>query len=197
MELLTIGFVICVIAGTVALVIGIGVLSAQHARRVSAEWAQYAHQRGAQLGGSYPAFTIHAQLDGIPVSLVHHVHYGNKGRRYYRHEAMATIPMHTGDLVVSRQGFLESIGKMLGGQDIQIGDPRFDPRFVVRTGYPDAVRTALTPSAIEALLHAQAAIPDVFIEQNAVRVIANGLASPAVCDRFFQVLARVAGTIGR
>ena len=41
---------------------------------------------------------------------------------------------------------------MLGVEDVQVGDPVFDQRFVVQTNAPDFLRAALLPEIRDALL---------------------------------------------
>lgn len=50
------------------------------------------------------------------------------------------------------EGLMRSVGKLLGGQDIQVGDHRFDSAFIVRGQDADAVRRFCTPEVREALL---------------------------------------------
>lgn len=47
-------------------------------------------------------------------------------------------------LRLTRQGALSGVGKLLGMQDIEVGDPLFDARFVVKGAPENAVRAVLT-----------------------------------------------------
>ena len=55
-------------------------------------------------------------------------------------------------LELSREGLLSSFGKMLGGQDIELGDPAFDRHFIVKGRDPDRVKLILEPDARAILL---------------------------------------------
>lgn len=48
------------------------------------------------------------------------------------------------DLRVTREGWGTAIAKALGGQDVETGDPAFDPAFRVRAHDPDRARRLLT-----------------------------------------------------
>lgn len=55
-------------------------------------------------------------------------------------------------LTLVPEGFLRSVGKLLGGQDIQVGEHRFDSAFIVRGRDEDAVRRFLIAEVRDALL---------------------------------------------
>jgi hypothetical protein len=57
------------------------------------------------------------------------------------------------DLQVTPEGLAAKMSKLFGGQDIQLGDPKFDPGFLVR-GRKPGVEKVLTPAARAALMHA-------------------------------------------
>ena len=54
-----------------------------------------------------------------------------------------------------RTHLFSGIGKLLGLQDIQIGDPFFDDAFVIKSNDAAGVRRVLANPALRALLHAQ------------------------------------------
>ncbi len=58
-------------------------------------------------------------------------------------------------LSLTREGSLAGVGKLLGAQDIQIGDPAFDAAFLVKGRPEAAVRALLTPEVRGRLLEVQ------------------------------------------
>jgi len=58
---------------------------------------------------------------------------------------------------LSREGLLSRIGKLLGMEDIQVGDEAFDRAFVVKSNQPDRVRELLADGELRRLLHEQPA----------------------------------------
>ncbi|MCY3549837.1 MAG: DUF3137 domain-containing protein [Candidatus Poribacteria bacterium] len=56
---------------------------------------------------------------------------------------------------ISRQGFLSSIGKFFGMQDIEIGDPFFDKQFVTKSNNPEKIKLLLANSRIKELCQSQ------------------------------------------
>lgn len=53
---------------------------------------------------------------------------------------------------LSRSSPFSGLAKLLGGQDIEIGDPEFDKAFVIEATHPDRMRELLNPALRERLL---------------------------------------------
>ena len=56
---------------------------------------------------------------------------------------------------ISREGFLSSIGKFFGMQDIEIGDPFFDKQFVIKGNNPEKIKRLLADDRIKELCQLQ------------------------------------------
>ena len=56
---------------------------------------------------------------------------------------------------ISREGFLSSIEKFFGGQDIQIHDPEFDDTFRIRGNNLEKIRQLLNEPRLKKLIHAE------------------------------------------
>ncbi len=56
---------------------------------------------------------------------------------------------------ISRQGFFDSIGKLFGMQDIEIGDPFFDKQFVIKGNNPEKIKLLLADENIKELCQRQ------------------------------------------
>ncbi len=56
---------------------------------------------------------------------------------------------------ISNEGFFSSIGKLLGMQDIVVGDQVFDDRFLIKGNSPDKIRLLLADDRIRELIEKQ------------------------------------------
>jgi hypothetical protein len=82
---------------------------------------------------------MRANLEGTEVVI------GLVGGRFNHTQLSAPAP-DAGDLSLSiRRGRVSSVGRALGFQDVEIGDPAFDEAFVVTTNNESLARSWLTP----------------------------------------------------
>lgn len=126
----------------------IGPSSAEYA--VDTTWRRVAENRGMILDLARTA--MHGRLDGMHVEVDTRL---ERGQRVTEFTVRFDRPLGVG-LQLTRQGGLSGIGKLFGMQDIEVGDPVFDARFVVK-GSPEAsVRTLLTPDVCRRLVDLQA-----------------------------------------
>lgn len=58
-------------------------------------------------------------------------------------------------LKLAREGFFSKIGKLFGSQDIQIGDPYFDEKFVIKGNDEDKIRQLLASDKLKQLIDLQ------------------------------------------
>ena len=56
---------------------------------------------------------------------------------------------------ISHEGFFSSIGKLLGVQDIEIGEPVFDDRFLIKGNHPEKIKLLLADDRIRGLFRKQ------------------------------------------
>ena len=56
---------------------------------------------------------------------------------------------------ISREGFFSSIGKFFGMQDIEIGDPFFDDKFIIKGNNPEKIKLLLAELKIKELCQQQ------------------------------------------
>ncbi len=82
---------------------------------------------------------------------VYAVQVNNTRSLYTRYRARYAIGFGP-RMKVYRAGFSGALGTMLGFEDVEIGEPRFDDAFIVRTADVEATRRAWTPRAREAFL---------------------------------------------
>lgn len=78
------------------------------------------------------------------------------------------------DMNMTRQGALHSLGKVFGMQDIEIGDPGFDDRIILRGSDPAAIRRFITPDIRDAIKLLVASHEDVTITNDHVCVMKKG-----------------------
>jgi len=118
-----------------------------------------AEQLGLQVVGGEPVFpnigflsfiTRPFHLEGTYRELplrIHHWASRSGNRRGPTHaNARLTVPNPKKlTLHVYREGLMSKVGKALGMQDVQTGDARFDGCFVVKSGDPEFIKTALLP----------------------------------------------------
>ena len=62
---------------------------------------------------------------------------------------------------INRKGLFSNLGKLLGMQDIEVGDPEFDEAFIIEGNDEDRVRALFYDPKIRQMIHAQ---PDIRLE---------------------------------
>jgi len=85
-----------------------------------------------------------------------HTHYTGKGTRtdttYYTRIQVSHKGQIDGQIEVYKQGFLSTIGKALGMQDIQVGNREFDKTFIVKGKNEARVKQILDPEVQQKML---------------------------------------------
>jgi hypothetical protein len=123
------------------------------------------------------------------------------GRKRHHLAARADFEAELGiGLAVRRQGLLDGLRTLLGGQDILVGDAAFDARFLIRADADKAERVAalLDHEARAALLALDGEVGEVAIDDRGITV------DPIPPDRdaekvirMIDTLAEVTGRVGR
>ncbi|MFO0683253.1 MAG: hypothetical protein U0234_14445 [Sandaracinus sp.] len=150
--------------------------SVQQRNAAIAAWQRFSQETGIPLTGTYPMTGFHGSYRGATISLQHEMWRGHKGHRHYRHDLAVRLPIHTNDLSVTREGLADMIGKVFGGQDIQVGDAPFDAAFRIRGSSEELARDVLTPGVRAALLEAVRSAPMLHLDGGCVRVTQAGIA---------------------
>jgi hypothetical protein len=123
-------------------------------------WSQLAAQTGGQFseGGFFGRNRLDLQVDQWLLTLdTYTVSTGKHHTTYTRLRA----PYVNADgfrFTVYREGLFTPLGKMLGMQDVEIGDPDFDQAFVLKGNDEAKVRRFFADDTLKALLYAQSAI---------------------------------------
>ncbi len=108
-------------------------------RAVQEQWRQVAERRGLAL--DVEGTRMSGRTEGVYVEVDAQL---VKQQRWTVFTVRFDRPLGA-SLKMTRQSSLHSIGKLLGMQDIEVGDPAFDARFLIKGSPPDRVRALLTP----------------------------------------------------
>ena len=123
-------------------------------------WQELCRQIGAQYidGGFWKGDKVVAQVGPWIVTLdTYTVSTGKSSTTYTRLRA----PYVNRDgfrFQIYQAGFLSELGKLLGMQDIEIGDPLFDQGFIVKSNVEVQVRALLSDGRIRDLLQRQPSV---------------------------------------
>ena len=126
--------------------------------RAAAERLGFDFAPGSWSGGP----TMTGTLDGFPAEIHSYTKsFGKSSSRYTRY-TVDFPPIGVG-LHLSRQSGVGYLLKVLGTQDIEIGDPTFDEAFFVRAIDPRAARAVLTPGTTMMLNRLIAVHPEIVV----------------------------------
>lgn len=95
-------------------------------------------------------------------------------------------------LSLTRQGALSGIGKLFGMQDVEVGDPVFDARFVVKGAPESAVRAVLTPEVCARLSALAEQSAKLTVQDDHIRAeVAYPMTHPDQLEQGLLAMARV------
>lgn len=145
--------------------------------RQSSVWKKVARKLG--LGISDTGFSsqpsIYGEFRGRNVSVQTEIVGSGKNKAVYTVVQAPFTGLAPSGLLVYREGFAQKMGKMFGGEDIQIGDPELDDTFIIRGNSSREVSDLLTtPSVKRALLIGIKRSDKLRLEASAVRIRAGG-----------------------
>ncbi len=189
MTILTLIVIIGVI-GTVIAGISVAVAKRQlgamnAAWQSAAEMLGFTFEPGSMRGGP----TIAGTIDDYPANVHTYVKSSGKNSTRYTRYTVGFPAIGVG-LHLSRQAGLGQFLKVLGAQDIVIGDPLFDEAFIVKATDPQAVRAVLTRGRTMALNQLLALHPDVVVSDNRIVIDRHGSVRDA--DVIISTLRRIA-----
>jgi len=112
-------------------------------------WSDAAARLGLEInpGGRFTAPTIRGRIADVSVEIS--TFSGNK-KRYTQYRI--THPPDGPPVKIKRQRGLHRFARFVGGNDVEVGDPRFDEQVIVDSAHRDQVRAFLTPSRQAAIL---------------------------------------------
>lgn len=98
---------------------------------------------------------------------------GKSSSKYTRYRVSHSRPLRLG-LQVRKEGFLSGMAKTFGAQDIQVGDPDFDARVLVKGNDPDAVIHFLTRDRRMKILQAITRFDDFSLDDTGAQYECSG-----------------------
>jgi len=125
-----------------------------------AVWRQLCQEIGAEFikGGLWKGAKVQAHVGTWTMTLdTYTISDGHSQTTYTRVRAPYVNPEGF-RFTIYRKGVFSNLGKMLGMQDIEIGDPEFDEAFIVKGNNDGRVQTLFTDARLRALIQAQPAI---------------------------------------
>ena len=159
-------------------------------RAVAEAWRPVAQARGLAL--DVEATRMAGRVDGIYVEVDAQL---RGQQRWTVFTARFDRPLGVG-LKLTRQGALSGIGKLLGMQDIEVGDPLFDARFVVKGAPTAQVRALLTPEVRARFVELQSQATQLTIEDDHLSAEVRWLVTdPAGLDLGVVSIARAGAAL--
>jgi len=129
--------------------------------RAAAERVGFEFAPGSWSGGP----TMTGMLEGSPAEIHSYTKSSGKSSTRYTRYTVEFPPIGVG-LHLSRQTGIGYLLKVLGTQDIEIGDPTFDEAFIVQATDPQAARTVLTPGTTMMLNRLIAVHPEIVMSDD-------------------------------
>lgn len=122
----------------------------QLARELGGEYT-HSFWRGSQLYAKAGGWTVHLDIRIVPIGKVM-IPFTRARTRFLTRDGLR--------FRIYRETFISELGKLLGMQDITIGDPEFDDRFIIKSNNEERVKQVLANGTLRKLLLAQTANPD-------------------------------------
>ena len=144
--------------------------------RVGRSWRALASRIGAKVTHDNegfwfdPYYKLEAKLDGFRVKLEYYRRAGRHSPTYTR--ARVPTPFDF-ELWIQRQGIVQTVVKLVGGQDLELGDPEYDEVFVIKSNAHERVRRLFTPEL--ARLHLATPEAAIYVDKDGVAVDVEGL----------------------
>jgi hypothetical protein len=145
--------------------------------RQRANWQTVAHELGLQFieGGLFTNPSMQGTYRGADLSVRIVTSGTGKNKRVYTVVEVPLSGLVPVDLEVYREGFFQKVGKVIGGEDIQVGDADLDDTFIIKGTERDKVRDLLTsPNVKSRLLSAQSKCSTFRIGVGNVRIRERG-----------------------
>jgi hypothetical protein len=124
-------------------------------------WRQLCEEIGADFiqGGFWKGSKVQAQVGPWTVTLDtftrRHQHQHHHGHTTYTRIRAPYVNPEGFRFTIYRKGFFSDLGKLLGMQDIQVGDPEFDEAFIIKGNDEPRVVILFSDPEIRRLIGAQ------------------------------------------
>jgi hypothetical protein len=120
-------------------------------------WRRLSQEIGAEFvpGGFWKGTRVQAHVGPWTITLdTHTVSSGESSETYTRMRAPYVNPDGF-RFTIYRKGFLSDLGKLLGMQDIEVGDPEFDEAFIIKSNDELKIQDLFARPRLRALIQAQ------------------------------------------
>lgn len=123
-------------------------------RRRNALWQNVGQTLGLRfhLNATTNQAELNGVLDGVRIKVETLVERSGKHSTTYTAVAARIPGKPPFDLNIRHEGLFQKIGKVFGGEDIQVGDERLDKQFIFTGDNPRRVRTLVTNPAVKSAL---------------------------------------------
>jgi hypothetical protein len=146
------------------------------ARSFRDSWVEAAERLGfAMTGTGYQGLAMSGSKGPLRVNIHVYRSSGKNAATNTRYEI--GLPMLGLGLRLSSATGWQGLLKAFGAQDVEIGDPAFDARFVVKAGNPDRARRYFTPQRVAALNELFAQHPGFLVTDDELLLHTPGIAS--------------------
>lgn len=123
------------------MIVAIVVVQFVQKHKQHAAWAILGEEMGLEF---YPAEeSLVGKVNGVDINVHIEVRGSRKNKKVYTVFSSAAADILPVGLAMTRQHLLSAVGKVLGMQDIEVGDSRLDDRFVIRGPFEDETREFL------------------------------------------------------
>lgn len=163
--------------------------SMNQAWQVAAERLGFSFMPGTWRGGP----TMTGLLDGAPAEIKTYAKSSGKNSTRYTRYTVSFPSIGIG-LRLQRQSGLGMFLKVLGTQDIVIGEPVFDEAFIVQAADPQAARAALGAGTTMVLNRLIALHPEIVVSDD--RIVLDHRATVRDADTLVSTLRRLASAAG-
>ena len=126
-------------------------------------WRQLSREIGAEFvkGGFWKQHKVQVHVGPWTITLDTHTESSGESSVTYTRMRAPYVNPEGFRFTIYRKGFFSDLGKLLGMQDIQVGDPEFDEAFIIKGNDESKVRTLFDDPNLRRLVQAQ---PDIRLE---------------------------------
>jgi len=188
-------FFFLVILGFVGVVLA---LNLAQRRKADRDWTEAARRLGFRFkpGGLIGLREMSGELQGCDVEVATVMRSSGRSRSPYTlWQVRYPQPLGLG-LKLEREGFFSGVGKLLGAQDIQVGDEAFDDALLVKGRDPQEIREFLTRPRRARILRALGSYQELEIDDEGVELELSGYSDTEQLVSLSKRLAELAHTLG-
>ncbi len=120
-------------------------------------WRQLSEEIGAEFveGGFWKGSKVQAHVGPWTVTVDTYTDSSGESSTTYTRMRAPYINPEGFRFTIYRKGFFSDLGKLLGMQDVEVGDPDFDEAFIIQANDEDKVRTLFADPKIRQMIQDQ------------------------------------------